>query len=119
MEWITRGDVEIDKVSVLEILNELDDKFKQTIEYLERSLSQLKDSNNYRARKDAVRDCMSAKESLLKVLSEKDDKKMQLIHYLHQENVVQEQFLKMETQYGANYIKCIQMLGMGNHKHQI
>lgn len=71
--WIVRDNVEIDKKSVIETLDELDDRFKQTIEHLEQSLVQLKESNNDRARKDAVRDCMSAMESILKVLSDEND----------------------------------------------
>ncbi|EIM08333.1 hypothetical protein A1A1_01338 [Planococcus antarcticus DSM 14505] len=73
LTWKVREDIEASIQSVSEALEEIPLSFKNTIDHLEQAKEQLARIDNPRARKDALRDCVSALEAHLKYLSGKND----------------------------------------------
>lgn len=67
--WVTREDIENSIESVKETIDEIPFNFENTIQHLEQAKEQLSRIDNPRARKDALRDCVSALEAHLKYLS--------------------------------------------------
>ena len=73
VNWDIRENVESRTVTVSEALEEIPFTYENTAQHLEQAKEQLSRIDNPRARKDALRDCVSALESHLKYLSGKDD----------------------------------------------
>lgn len=71
--WEIREDVESRVEAVLEAIEMLPATYENTIQHLEQAKQQLVRADNSRARKDALRDCVSALESQLKYLSGKNN----------------------------------------------
>lgn len=71
--WEIREDIENRTETVTEALEELPFTYENAAQHLEQAKEQLSRIENPRARKDALRDCVSALESHLKYLSGKDD----------------------------------------------
>jgi len=73
LTWEIRDDVESRTITVSEALGEIPFTYENTAQHLEQAKEQLSRIDNPRARKDALRDCVSALEAHLKYLSGKDD----------------------------------------------
>ncbi|MFD0084204.1 hypothetical protein [Priestia megaterium] len=73
LNWEIRDDVESRAVTVSEALEEIPFTYENTAQHLAQAKEQLSRIDNPRARKDALRDCVSALESHLKYLSGKGD----------------------------------------------
>ena len=71
--WTLRKSVSSRIEAVEETVSQVKDICSQTLAHLNQAKEHLKNSTNDRARKDAIRDCLSATESLLKCLSGEDD----------------------------------------------
>jgi hypothetical protein len=71
--WTLREDIASRAESVSEALEELPFTYENTTQHLEQAKEQLVKIDNPRARKDALRDCVSGLESYLKYLSGKAD----------------------------------------------
>lgn len=71
--WEIREDVESRVESVSEAIDEIPFTFENTVQHLDQAKEQLLRIDNPRARKDALRDCVSALEAHLKYLSGKKD----------------------------------------------
>lgn len=75
--WSIRENVDDLSEKIVSTKNEIvktkKTEFLQAIEHLEQSKKQLENTDNERARKDAVRDCASALETIIKVCGQKND----------------------------------------------
>lgn len=71
--WELREDTTIIVGQIEEVIEDIPDQYQNTIGHLNQAIGQLKSLNNERARKDALRDCISAVEGYIKSITETEN----------------------------------------------